>query len=165
MKKVIAFILSVVSVVITAFALVGCTNNETLEDGKFYTVTEAYEKGYLTREQVMSIAYYHNGGRSHNEEIMSENYQPLPQTPKKPSEETDKFIKNSFYNSEYWNQYSDSCTKEDIFYTYYGTYDKAIVLKIGAGIEAVGDVVWEENVDGIIINYRNEKRLSVFIND
>lgn len=163
MKKLLSFLLVPVCLLLCA---VGCgKNDEKTEEGNFYTVTEAYEKGYLTREQVMSIAYYHNGGRSQNEEIMSEDYQPLPQTPKKPSEETDKFIKNSFYNSEYWNQYSDSCTKEDIFYTYYGTYDKAIVLKIGAGIEAVGDVVWEENVDGIIINYRNEKRLSVFIND
>ena len=81
MKKLIAFILSVVSVVITAFALVGCTNNETLEDGEFYTVTQAYEKGYLTREQVMSIAYYNNNGCRGNEEIMVEDYQPLPKIP------------------------------------------------------------------------------------
>ena len=28
--------------------------------GVFYTVEEAYEAGYLTREDLMSIAYYHN---------------------------------------------------------------------------------------------------------
>ena len=96
MKKLIAFILSVVSVVITAFALVGCTNNETLEDGEFYTVTQAYEKGYLTREQVMSIAYYYNNGRKGNENVMSKNYTPVPMVPERLSKTADQAMKNSF---------------------------------------------------------------------
>ena len=33
---------------------------------------KAYENGWLTKAELMSIAYYLNGGRTHNEEIMAE---------------------------------------------------------------------------------------------
>ncbi len=165
MKKLIAFILSVVSVVITAFALVGCTNNETLEDGEFYTVTQAYEKGYLTREQVMSIAYYNNNGCRGNEEIMVEDYQPLPKIPEELRKETDKAIINSFYNSQFWERYEEHFKKTDIFYEYFGTYDNAIALKVSVNGEAVSLPMWEEKIDGVIICYNNEKRILIFVNE
>ena len=93
-EKTFKFLLVPVCLLLCA---VGCgKNDEKLEDGKFYTVTEAYEKGYLTREQVMSIAYYHNGGRSHNEEIMSEDYQPLLKTPEKLSKVTEASLRQTY---------------------------------------------------------------------
>ena len=54
--------------------LSGCAKDE----GAFYTLQGAYNAGYLTKEEIMSIAYYHNGGRLYNEEIMSEKYRPFP---------------------------------------------------------------------------------------
>ena len=61
--------------------LSGCDNGKDgLEtgEGTFYTLQKAYDEGYLTKEEIMSIAYYHNGGRVYNEEIMSEEYTPIP---------------------------------------------------------------------------------------
>ena len=57
--------------------LAGCAPEAS---GDFYSLQEAYEAGYLTKEEIMSIAYYHNGGRVYNEEIMSEEYTPIPKT-------------------------------------------------------------------------------------
>lgn len=73
--------------------LSGCDNGKDgLEtgEGTFYTLQKAYDEGYLTKEEIMSIAYYHNGSRVHNEEIMSEEYTPIPKTPQELSEETSK---------------------------------------------------------------------------
>lgn len=39
-------------------SLAGC--KEKLPTGSFYTLQEAYEKGWLTKEDLMNIAYYHN---------------------------------------------------------------------------------------------------------
>lgn len=182
MKKLISVLLALVSVICVAFSFVGCGNNEAaekgnvspvtdakensgdgkkLEAGKFYTVTEAYESGYLTREDVMSIAYYHNRGNYKNEEIMGENFVPLPKTPETPSEETDKAIIDSFYDSERWNQYN--CAKEDLVYLYYGIYGNAIVLKMGIEREPVYLRAWEEKLDDVTIYYRDHKRMLVFI--
>ena len=59
--------------------LAGCAPEAS---GDFYSLQEAYEAGYLTKEEIMSIAYYHNGGRVYNEEIMSEEYTPIPKSQK-----------------------------------------------------------------------------------
>ena len=67
--------------------LAGCAPEAS---GDFYSLQEAYEAGYLTKEEIMSIAYYHNGSRVYNEEIMSEEYTPIPKTPQELSEETSK---------------------------------------------------------------------------
>ncbi len=163
MKKLIAFILSVVSVVITAFALVGCTNNETLEDGEFYTVTEAFEKGYLTREQVMSIAYYYNNGRKGNENVMSKNYTPLPMVPERLSKTTDQAMKDSFYSSEYWEQYKINHTKEEIWFNYFGTYGNTVASIVNVGNNLIEYNNWEEKIEDITLYYWNNQRILIWI--
>ena len=45
--------------------------------GTIYSLREAYENGLLTKEELMSIAYYHNGGRRFIEAIMCEDYTPF----------------------------------------------------------------------------------------
>lgn len=131
--------------------------------GEFYTVTEAYEKGYITRDDVMSIAYYHNGGRAGNESVMSEDYAPQSKTPEIPDAATDKAIKTSFYTSELWDSYKDYYSYEDITYGYFGTYGRALAIRIGVKGEAVNDSVYLQEIDGIKIDYRNGKRISIWI--
>ena len=167
MKKILSILLALVCIISVACAFGGCGEkqpNGKLEKGNFYTVTEAYENGYLTLEQVKSIAYYNNGGTIWNEDIMGEDYVPLPKDPEKPSEETDTALINSFYNSERWVKYENYFTKEDIRYGYFGTYGNAIAVKIGVKGEAVSEVVWEEIIDGVTVYYRNEKRVLIWLN-
>lgn len=164
MKKFLSILLSLVSIICISFAFVGCGEDET-ETGTFYTVTEAYESGYLTREQVMSIAYYHNDGRGLNEGIMDENYTPLPKSPENLSTETDKAIKDSFYNSDKWEEFKDYYAYEDIGYGYYGTYGNAVAVKIAVSGQPAGTIVWKEEIDGIKIDYRNTLRILVWLNN
>ncbi len=161
MKKLLSFLLVPVCLLLCA---VGCgKNDEKTEEGNFYTVTEAYENGYLTKEDVMSIAYYHNNGRDGNEAVMSEDYKPLPMIPERLSTTIDRAVKDSFYSSDFWQQYEINYRKEDISYSYYGTYGNSVVLRIGVNGEAVSDNVWEEKIDAVTIYYRSGKRLYVWI--
>ncbi|MDE7440178.1 MAG: hypothetical protein K2N23_06705 [Clostridia bacterium] len=131
------------------------------EAGVFYTVTEAYEKGFLNLEQIKSIAYYQNGGTAMNEETMGENYSPL--SIEYPSEETEKAIKNSFYNSDLWKPYENYYTVYDIYNMYLGVCGNTIALHIGVRGESSNDIVWEEKIEGITLNYSNGSRILVFV--
>ena len=64
--------------------------------GTFYTLQEAYDNGWLNQEQLLSIAYYHQGTEG-NEELMGENYTPIPKTPDMLSEELELEIKQKYY--------------------------------------------------------------------
>ena len=175
MKKIVAILLSLISVICIA-ALGACEDDKTdvtdngtnggkeIEAG-FYTVTEAYGLGLLTREHVMSIAYYHNGGTRCNEDIMGTNYVPLPKTPYTPSKKMDAAIKESFYNSDYCGSYRESRTKEDVCYGYFGTYGNVVAVKIGVSGENVLNKVFEENVDEIIIYSTIQKRVLIWVSN
>ncbi len=159
MKKLLAILLTIISVVGIACAFGGC-GNEDEQTGVFYTVTEAYERGYLTREQVMSIAYYHNGGTEHNEEIMGDDYKPFP--PTKPNAETEKAIKKTYYHSDNWKRYENDFKFEDINCGYYGVFDNVIAVVITVYGEAVALPAWEEKVDDITIYYTDIKRILIW---
>ena len=73
-KKLLAFAFIILTV--SLVVLSGCGNY-----GTFYSLTEAYELGLITQEDLLSIAYYHNRGTRMNETLMGEDYEPLPQEP------------------------------------------------------------------------------------
>lgn len=63
--------------------------------GMFYSLQEAYVNGWLTQEQLLSIAYYHHSesytydlNTRYNTELMGENYQPIPKSPETLSDES-----------------------------------------------------------------------------
>ena len=134
--------------------LSGCDNGKNgseTGEGTFYTLQKAYDEGYLTKEEIMSIAYYHNGGRVYNEEIMSEEYTPIPKTPQELSEETVNKIKENAayeYNSEH-NHETKATADGFTINQYYGTYGSCIVVIITdiysgspgiVGIETIANV-------------------------
>ncbi len=161
MKKLLSFLLVPVCLLLCA---VGCgKNDEKLEDGKFYTVTEAYESGYLTREQVMSIAYYHNGGREHNEDIMSESYQPLPKAPEKLSEVTDKAIRKN-YLEIYLTQEEEATLSDVKLEEYNGTYNDCVAVMIEATYIGYPQSTHTEKIDGINIYYKDGNEIFIWRN-
>lgn len=172
MKKLLTILLSIALMAISVLSFTGCGPNgdnngsESYTSGTFYSVTQAYENEYLTLEQVKSIAYYYNGGTKYNEDIMGEDYAPLPKTPKELSAEAKTNIIESFYNSSRWDQYENFFSKDDIGCgLYLGTYGGAIVVRIVVDGEGVDDSVFEEEIDGVIIFYTNGSRLSVWVGD
>lgn len=167
MKKIISLLLVPLCLL---FCAVGCgKNDEKTKEGNFYTVTEAYEKGYLTREQVMSIAYYHNGGRSHNEEIMNEDYQPLPKLPEKLSEESEKIIKQSYFD-RHWKDRDMNYLEELLgkkleisIEEYDGTYGSCVAVMMSDNYSGTtGEVLAEEVVD-IKIYYISGNRINIWM--
>ena len=77
MKRALIAVLAAAILVATLGCFAGCGPTPS---GTFYNLQEAYEGDMLTREELMSIAYYHNGGRQYNEEIMGEEYTPIPKS-------------------------------------------------------------------------------------
>ena len=60
--KTINIFTSIISLVLLGAAVLctGCTSEQRYSEsvGTFYTLKEAYEAGFLTRDDLMSIAYY-----------------------------------------------------------------------------------------------------------
>ena len=139
MNKLIKIFVSLFLGVIIAFGISGCETTDTPSGdlpeeetaGSFYTLQEAYDIGWLTQEDLMNIAYYNNGGRTDNEEIMSETYQPVPKTPEVLSEPVAKSIKKAWakrYNGDNTNQATD-ITEEMVYISeYYGTYKDCVAV-------------------------------------
>ena len=87
--------------------------------GVVCTLAEAYEYALLTRDDLMSIAYYQNGGRTYNEDIMSKDYTPQPKNPETLDADLQRKIKETieYEDGYYW------------LVTYYGCYNGVYVLR------------------------------------
>ena len=135
--------------------------------GTFYTVQEAYDNGWLTQEDVMSIAYYHNGGRTHNEEIMSENYEPTPKTPHVLSDETQLKIKNTAIK-EFRVKFPNSIFAEDAkaddftIKEYNGTYGDCIAIMTEDVYTGYWGVIVTQCVAGVNLYYYDSNEIKIW---
>ena len=97
--------------------------------GTILTLQDASDKGLLTKEDLMSIAYRYDG-RKGNEEIMGEDYEPLPKTPVVLDEITELKIKCAMAK----NLWGKSGYAEDVggfhIKAYYGTYNGCVALYV-----------------------------------
>ena len=78
MKKLLAILLTLTT--LGCLGLSGCKKRQAI--GKFYTLQEAFDQGFLTENDLKSIAYYNNGGRENNEDKIEEDFVPQPLNPK-----------------------------------------------------------------------------------
>ncbi len=110
---------------------------------KYYaTLEQAYAEGKISRQDLMSIAYYHS--KNHNE--FDENFVPTPMNPKEIDEKTrDKIIK-IFEERE--NKTIASFSLKRVF-EYLGTYNNLIVCAIRYFY--VAQEMWETEIDGITL--------------
>lgn len=133
------------------------------ELGPFYSLQEAYHYGLLTQEDLKSIAYYHNGGRTYNEGIMSEAYTPAPKAPEVLNAETEIEIKSAAAE-EYREKYNIKFAEADGFTItqYYGTYNDCIAVMTRDNYSGAADVVWFDSVAGVNIYYSNGKSIQIW---
>ncbi len=117
--------------------------------GMLYTLKEAYEFGYLTMEELKSIAYYNNGGRWHNEEIMSESYTPLPKTPEVLSAETELKIKMTAAKGYREDGVKQAEAKGFRIVKYCGIYSGCISVLIFDDYSGSCDAEWVESVSEV----------------
>ena len=156
MKKTVVIIISLISVFVMAFSFGGCKNR-----GAFCNLTDAYERGYLTREQVLSIAYYKNAGAEDNEELMGENFAPIPKNPEILPAKTLKSIKQTYYNLSRVDE-PDMKLSGIRITVYLGTYGNFVAVMIYDDYSAYTTALWTEEVDGIKIHYGDGNRILIW---
>ena len=132
--------------------------------GKFYTLQEAYDNGWLTQADLMSIAYYHNGGRAHNEEIMSEDYAPAPKSPEVLSKWTESRIKRAAAKEYRGREYKikDAKARGFTITAYYGTYGDCVAIMMKDKYTGEPAVVWTDVVAGVNIYYGSGRTIKVW---
>lgn len=129
--------------------------------GVFYTVREAYENGYITFEDVKSIAYYHNHGRMYNEHIMPEDYKPIPKSPEVLTENMQRPIKQTAWEYRY-GSFRDDINPLKVtpsgfrIVEYNGIYNNCIAVVTEYGDGSGGYLGWEDEIEGVIITYSDE---------
>lgn len=147
-----------------AGALSGCAKNE----GIFYTLQEAYDAGMLTQNDLMSIAYYHNGGRKYNEDIMSEDYTPIPKMPQELGQNVSYKIRATVALELRRSKIKEAKTDGVSIVHYYGTYDGAVAVIVthsylGDSPAVTVDISY--SVAGVIFHYWTYNLIQIWIND
>ena len=122
--------------------LSGCS--KTKNYGKFYSIKEAYELGIITHHDLMSIAFYNNDGRRFNEDCISEDF-----TPNEKGKLT-KYLEHKIKaiaseSAKEYNSYNISA--------YFGTYGKAIAVKLENSLSNSPAVERKETANNIIFNF------------
>lgn len=142
------FKFKVIIVVILLMSLLilftGCSY-KTKDYGEFYSLNDAYENGILTYEDLLSIAYYNNGGISGNEGSMSSDFKPKPIDGSLSDKDIRKIKSTKAKTDEEYDAYSIDA--------FYGIYHNAVVLKLSNSLEDIPAVVSEEYVEGIHFIY------------
>ena len=122
---------------------------------------EAYGEGLLTQADLLSIAYYQNGDRERNEELMAEDYTPEPQ--QEMSEEISQAILRTAARE--WRNDGQHVNADDfILVKYYGAYRECYVVMLEETFifyPAVENNVWEE-VGGVWFHYTNFYEIRVW---
>lgn len=130
-------------------------------NGNFYTVTEGYEKGWITKEELKSIAYYHNGGRAHNEEVIGEDFKPISKTPETLSDTVKQALIRNYYNNERPLSNTPDINEGEIWLTEYcGLYNGCITVVFGNGIGY--DALAPETVGGVTIYFSYLNRVLIW---
>lgn len=168
MKKGINILIVFAMALWFCIGIVGCTPNAV---GTFYTIEEAYENGWLTRNDLMEVCYHRFGevwiGESSDSNTWIK-YEYNPQNMLSPLEMTvENDIKETYYSlhkSEFFDQDGNSLGGiDDLSVQYYGTYNNSYVIVIECSIWETGQtamptlvagVAWWETGDGFWV-YRD----------
>jgi len=152
-KRIISLgVLLVMAIFISACE--GCS-----ETGNLYELQEAYDNGWLTVEDLKSVVYYYNGGTTFNEEIMGENYMPIPKVPEILDAQTAMWIKQDFKNN-----YRSNTSINSILIVYLGTYNGlvAVILTVKDNGANPIQIIHEGMVGGVLFKYDNSIKILVW---
>ena len=105
--------------------------------GELLKLQEAYDAGYLDRDDLISAAYYYNEGK-YNEEFMPEGYEPMPKEPERLDEETEMAIRVAWLEAKEYEVTEEHIQNVGIR-IYCGTYNDCIVVKFEQGLNDAPD--------------------------
>lgn len=98
-------------------------------EGMTITLQDAYFNGYIDRDDLINAAYYCNGGRSGNEDVIPEDYTPEPKDPDILDEDLEQVIlkdwllRNSYYSV-------DDVLPFSAIEIYCGKYNDCMIVKV-----------------------------------
>lgn len=147
--------------------------------GAFYSLQGAYDNGFLSYDELLSIAYYYHSqfrnpdfGMSFNADLMGDNYQPIPKTPENLSTFLNLAIRQTMVNDLNKRFDTDTFVLDNIaVYGYCGTYNGCVVIRLAYsdGPYYAGSTVINEhtvaNVKFFYPNYTNFYYLTDYIFD
>lgn len=121
--------------------LSGCSGS----DGEFYSLQEAYVNGWLSVEELQSIAYYYQG----NED---ESFVPIVLNPEKLSAEAEESIKKT-HLQEIKHDYPFANIRGVYIEEYFGTYGDCIAVYVRDDYRKIDVLVVPETEIGGIVFY------------
>ena len=121
--------------------LTGCSINMTKDYGKFYKLEDAYNKGIITKDDLLTLAYINNNGNEYNEDIMNDYFKPIEIKENDLTSEILHKIKSTASDSkEEYNSYT---------VTFYGKYNDAYAIKIKSTLTNIPAVVTSYYIDDV----------------
>lgn len=124
--------------------------------GTVFTLQEAYDDKLITKEELISIAYRYDG-RNGNEEIMEEDYEPLPQTLPEPDDLTQLKIRCAMAKD--LRDKSRDIKEVGGFHIvgFYGTYNGCVAFMGYDDYTSIGTAETTETIDGVKFVYPTHK--------
>ena len=133
---------------------------ETPPPGEFYSLEEAYEKGWISKNDLMNIAYYKNGNKLFEE---VENFTPSPKNPETLSEETENAIKETRAYDLRIGQFNFEAISGDVYIDeYLGTYNGYVVVMLSDKYTNFAAMESFDNIDGVTIYYSDSQGISLW---
>ena len=120
---------------------IGCSGS----DGKFYTLQEAYVNGWLSVEELQSIAYYYQGNDD-------KTFVPIALNPKKLSAETENSIKKTRLE-EIKQDYPFADIGGIYIEKYFGTYGDCVAVCVKDNYRKIDVLVMPETEIGGVVFY------------
>ena len=116
--------LAALLLVISCAAFSACGKDWT--QGEILEISEAYELGYLDREDVLDIAYCFNDGNFGNEEFISDDYKPKRKNPDILTEDVEALVREAEGTSRGFENPDIIIVRN-----YIGTYGDCMAVTIG----------------------------------
>lgn len=144
-KALIVFAVLVMSVGI----LCACdkSNEYPQEKGKLYTLSEAYEQGLISRNDLLNIYFYYTGYELDGLEIIEKNPVELDEQTVQDMEET------WVYQFERDRERLEDENERYMIEKYLGTYNGYVAFYLSSFWRPMGATVMEVEVDGITFSY------------
>ena len=149
LRKFFSIVICLISIVLL---LAACQNEvpenaendvpaENVNDGTLYTPEYAFEQGFVTAEDIRSMAYYYHGGREYSAEdgYIDTDYIPIRKDPENIDEATVEKIRET--TAEYCADMGVTISAKDLEVAdYCGTYNGYIAVRIQLSLPQIAVV-------------------------